>query len=76
MPGAGEVRRIHAPESRTQIWVVPTNEELIVACQARELLESWAKTREPEGKPDMFVAKVTGSLVSTQKVARWSAGNC
>ncbi len=29
---------IHAPESRTQIWIVPTNEELIVARQAKELL--------------------------------------
>lgn len=30
---------IHAAASRAQIWVVPTNEELIVARQARELLE-------------------------------------
>ncbi len=30
---------IHAAESRIQIWVVPTNEELIVARQARQLLE-------------------------------------
>ena len=29
---------IHAPESRVQIWVVPTNEELVVARQAVELL--------------------------------------
>ena len=35
----GEVA-IHAGSSRTQIWVVPTNEELIVARQAKELLES------------------------------------
>jgi acetate kinase len=34
----GEVR-INSPESRTQIWVVPTNEELIVARQAKQLLE-------------------------------------
>ena len=32
--------RINAPDSRTQIWVVPTNEELIVARQAKGLLES------------------------------------
>jgi len=32
--------RISTPDSRTQIWVVPTNEELIVARQTRELLES------------------------------------
>jgi acetate kinase len=29
---------IHADTSRTQIWIVPTNEELIVARQAKELL--------------------------------------
>jgi acetate kinase len=33
----GEVP-IHAAASRTQIWVVPTNEELIVARQTKELL--------------------------------------
>jgi len=32
--------KIHTPSSRVQIWVIPTNEELIVARQARELLES------------------------------------
>jgi acetate kinase len=31
--------RISTPGSRVQIWVVPTNEELIVARQAAELLE-------------------------------------
>jgi len=31
---------IHAAESRSQIWVVPTNEELIVARQTKQLLES------------------------------------
>ncbi len=30
---------IHATKSRTQIWVVPTNEELIVARQAKQLLQ-------------------------------------
>jgi len=30
---------ISAADSRTQVWVVPTNEELIVARQAREILE-------------------------------------
>jgi acetate kinase len=30
---------IHAPDSKTQIWIVPTNEELVVARQARALLE-------------------------------------
>lgn len=29
----GTERAIHAPESRTQIWVAPTNEEIIVARQ-------------------------------------------
>lgn len=31
--------RINAPDSRVQIWIVPTNEELIVARQTKELLE-------------------------------------
>jgi acetate kinase len=31
--------KISAAESRTQIWIVPTNEELIVARQTKELLE-------------------------------------
>ena len=30
---------VHASQSRVQIWVVPTNEELIVARQAKQLLE-------------------------------------
>jgi len=30
---------IHAKESRAQVWVVPTNEELIVARQTKQLLE-------------------------------------
>jgi len=30
---------IHADSSRTQIWVVPTNEELVVARQVKQLLE-------------------------------------
>jgi acetate kinase len=30
---------IHADNSRVQVWVIPTNEEIIVARQARELLE-------------------------------------
>ncbi len=31
--------KIHAPESRVQIWILPTNEELIVARLAKQLLE-------------------------------------
>lgn len=31
--------KIHSAASRTQIWVVPTNEELVVARQAQQLLE-------------------------------------
>ena len=31
---------IHAPQSRVQIWVMPTNEELIVARLAKRLLEN------------------------------------
>ena len=29
----------HADNSRTQLWVIPTNEELIVARQCVELLQ-------------------------------------
>ncbi len=35
---SGEAR-ISAAESRTQVWVVPTNEEIIVARQTQEVLE-------------------------------------
>lgn len=31
--------KVHAPESRVQIWTLPTNEELIVARLAKQLLE-------------------------------------
>lgn len=31
---------IHADSSRVQLWIMPTNEEIIVARQARDLLES------------------------------------
>jgi acetate kinase len=31
---------IHSNASRTQIWIVPTNEEIVVARQTKELLES------------------------------------
>jgi acetate kinase len=33
---------IHSQDSRTQIWVVPTNEEIVVARQAKQLLEELA----------------------------------
>ena len=33
---------IHAPGSRVQIWIMPTNEELVVARQAKALLERGA----------------------------------
>lgn len=32
--------RVSSDHSRTQVWVIPTNEELIVARQAKEVLES------------------------------------
>ena len=31
---------IHSAGSRVQIWIMPTNEELVVARQAKEWLES------------------------------------
>jgi acetate kinase len=39
---------IHASTSRTQLWIMPTNEELIVARQTKALLESSEGTR-PRG---------------------------
>ena len=36
---------LHAAESRTQLWVVPTNEELIVARQAKALLTEGLEAR-------------------------------
>jgi acetate kinase len=42
-PQANEQARgecpIHAAGNRVQIWVMPTNEEIVVARQVRELLE-------------------------------------
>ncbi len=35
----GVEARISAPESRVQVWVLPTNEEIIVGRQTKELLE-------------------------------------
>ena len=35
---------IHATGSRTQLWIMPTNEELIVARQAKALLDAKAST--------------------------------
>jgi len=37
--GNGE-RKISTPESRVQIWLVPTNEEIVVARQTRDLLKT------------------------------------
>ena len=31
---------IHAADSRVQLWTMPTNEEIVVARQAKELLEA------------------------------------
>ncbi|MEK6233552.1 MAG: acetate/propionate family kinase, partial [Planctomycetales bacterium] len=35
----GQETRLSASDSRAQVWVVPTNEELIVARQTKQLLE-------------------------------------
>src|SRR5207237_7336507 len=53
-------------------WIMPTNEELIVDRQAKELLEP--KETHPGRRPGlcggrMFLARVTGVVVATQKVA-------
>ena len=76
----GEVP-IHAADSRVQMWIMPTNEELIVARQASDAVNTVATSSllvaEQSSKllvatrgPAMFLAKVTGSVVATQKVAQ------
>ena len=42
-------RAIHAASSRVAIWVIPTNEELIVARQARDLLAAERETTRGRG---------------------------
>jgi len=42
--------RIDAPDSRVQLWVLPTNEELIVARQAVEVLTSDQRSAKGKGK--------------------------
>jgi acetate kinase len=42
-------RAIHAASSRVAIWVIPTNEELIVARQARDLLAADRGTANGKG---------------------------
>ena len=37
-------RKVSAESSRVQVWTVPTNEELVVARQARDLLQSGKKS--------------------------------
>lgn len=37
--GARQEGPIHAASSKTQVWIVPTNEELVVARQTKDLLE-------------------------------------
>lgn len=38
--GGEPERRVSAPESRVEVWTIPTNEEIVVARQARDLLQS------------------------------------
>jgi len=47
-PANGE-RAITAPNARTAVWIIPTNEELVVARQARDLL---AQERTPQQNPE------------------------
>jgi acetate kinase len=47
-PASGE-RAIHAASSRVAIWVIPTNEELIVARQTRDLLAAEHETANGRG---------------------------
>jgi acetate kinase len=40
---------LHAAGSRTHIWVVPTNEELVVARSVRQFLENSVTPRSAQG---------------------------
>jgi acetate kinase len=44
--GGPAERRVSARGSRVEVWTVPTNEEIVVARQARTLLESGAKSTD------------------------------
>jgi len=48
---AGE-RPLHATQSRVAIWVIPTNEELVVARQCRDLLAPRSKSTESPSSPE------------------------
>ena len=39
---------LSSPSSRTQIWAIPTNEEIIVARQSRDLLASLGKSAQAQ----------------------------
>ena len=60
---------IDAANSRVQLWIMPTNEELIVARQAKAAVERRRAASDRKRGVTMFLAKVTGSVVATQKVA-------
>ena len=48
--GGSAERVVSTPGSRVQVWTVPTNEEIVVARQARDLLQGLAKaTTRPTG---------------------------
>jgi acetate kinase len=48
-PRGATERPIHAADSRVAAWVIPTNEELIVARQARDLLADGTAHSNPGG---------------------------
>ena len=67
--------RISSPHSRTQVWIMPTNEELVVARQServfavrRQIAAIGFLAKQQRRTCFMFVAKVTGAVVATQKV--------
>jgi acetate kinase len=36
----GKLAKISAPDSKVEVWVVPTNEELLIARDTRDLVNS------------------------------------
>jgi acetate kinase len=49
---AADERPLHAAGSRVAVWVIPTNEELIVARQCRDLLAARTRSSEPASPPE------------------------
>ena len=73
-PAARPSGVVSAAGSRVQVWTMPTNEEIVVARQSRDPVAIGSSDprlidSNRRGRLAMFLARVTGSVVATQKVA-------